>query len=82
MENKYKFATKLMLDFFDEKLISSTRSIRNSNILVKLFVKIIGKIYDMLEKSNATDIHTLKTSDIMEFLLNTLDIEKNTLLNF
>lgn len=82
MEDKYKFATKLMLDFFDEKLINSTRSIRNSNILVKLFVKIIGKIYDMLEKSNATDIHTLKTSDIMEFLLNTLDIEKKYIIEF
>ena len=82
MSDKYKFATKLMLDFFDEKLINSTRSLRNNNVTVRLFVKVVGKIYEMLEKYNSIDIHTLKTSNIMEFLLDTFDIEKNILLIF
>ena len=82
MSDKYKFATKLMLEFFDEKLINTKMSLRNTNTLVKTFVKTIGQIYNMLEKSNTKDIHTLKTSNILEFLLELIDIQRRHIIDF
>ena len=64
MSSKYPFATKLTLDFFDEKLLNSTRSIKTANRLVRNFVRLTGRIYEMLEISNTKDVHTLKTSNI------------------
>ena len=36
----------------------------------------------MLEISNTKDVHTLKTSNILEFLMSTTSEEKNILFHF
>ena len=82
MSSKYPFATKLTLDFFDEKLLNSTRFIKTANRLVRNFVRLTGRIYEMLEISNTKDVHTLKTSNILEFLMSTTSEEKKYIIPF
>lgn len=82
MSKKYPFATKLIFDFFDGKLINSSRSMRSNNIIVKSFVRIVSKIYDMLGVSNTKDIHTIETSSILEYLISTNRMEKKYIVTF
>lgn len=69
LSNQYPFATMLIHDFCEDKILDSKRSPRTLNILVRSFVKFSASIYEMLERYEVKDLHMITTENIMEFLL-------------
>ena len=67
--DKYPLATKLILQYWDSKLISSNATLKNKNVYVRMAVRIVYRVYDMIEEYSAKDIYALKTTQILEFLL-------------
>lgn len=68
LKENHPFATKLLHDFFDSKLLTTGSSAKTLTKRVRLFVKVFEIIFNLIQENNSKDIHTLKTSDILNFI--------------
>lgn len=78
LSSKYFFATQFLHNFFDEKILTSRRSVKNLNALIRQIIIFFGYIYELLECSAANDIHALKTESIIEYSIKNQNFRKST----